>query len=61
MILTGTFAYFGFAGWDDLERDPAELRARLVPELGNDYTPSTEQLARVADLVPRRPLGVGQR
>jgi pimeloyl-ACP methyl ester carboxylesterase len=46
LILTGTFAYFGFAGWDDLERDPAELRARLVPELGNDYTPSVKQLAR---------------
>ena len=40
MILTGTFSYFGFAGWDDLDRDPAELRARLVPELGEDYTPS---------------------
>src|SRR6201995_669066 len=46
LILTGTFAYFGFDGWDDLDRDPAELRAGLVPELGNDYTPSTEQLAR---------------
>ena len=29
------------AGWDDIDRDPAELRARLVPELGEDYTPST--------------------
>ena len=46
LILTGTFAYFGFAGWDDLDRDPAELRARLVPELGNDYTPSVKRLAR---------------
>ncbi|HSS25402.1 MAG TPA: adenylate/guanylate cyclase domain-containing protein [Mycobacterium sp.] len=46
LILTGAFAYFGFAGWDDLDRDPAELRARLVPELGNDYTPSVQQLAR---------------
>ena len=46
LILTGTLAYFGFAGWDDLDRDPAELRARLVPELGEDYTPSVQQLAR---------------
>lgn len=46
LILTGTFAYFGLAGWDDLERDPAEVRARLVPELGEDYTPSVKQLAR---------------
>jgi pimeloyl-ACP methyl ester carboxylesterase len=46
LILTGTFAYFAFAGSDDFERDPAELRARLVPELGEDYTPSVKQLAR---------------
>jgi pimeloyl-ACP methyl ester carboxylesterase len=46
LILIGTFAYWGFAGWDDIDRDPAELRARLAPELGADYTPSTEQLAR---------------
>jgi pimeloyl-ACP methyl ester carboxylesterase len=46
LILTGTFAYFGFDGWHDLDRDPAELRARLVPELGEDYTPSVKQLAR---------------
>lgn len=46
LILTGTFAYFGFAGWEDLDRDPAELRARLVCELGEDYTPSVSHLAR---------------
>lgn len=46
LILTGTFAYFGFAGWDDLDRDPAELRARLTPELSDVYTPSVKQLAR---------------
>ena len=46
LILTGTFAYFGFDGWDDMDREPAELRARLVPKLGDDYTPSVEQLAR---------------
>ncbi len=45
LILSGTFAYFGFAGWDDFDRDPAELRARLVPEMGEDYTPSVKQLA----------------
>ena len=46
LILTGTFAYFGFARWDDLECDPADLRARLVPELGENYTPSVNRLAR---------------
>ena len=29
LILTSTFSYSGYAGWDDLERDPAELRAQL--------------------------------
>ena len=61
LILTGTFAYFGFAGWDDLDRDPAELRARLVPELGEDYTPSVEQLARFQAWCRTAALGVGQR
>jgi pimeloyl-ACP methyl ester carboxylesterase len=46
LILTGTFAFGGYTGWDDVERDPADLRARLVPELGEDYTPSTQQIAR---------------
>ncbi|WP_041781915.1 adenylate/guanylate cyclase domain-containing protein [Mycolicibacterium chubuense] len=46
LILTGTFAYFGFDGWDDLEIDPAELRARLVSALGERYTPPVERLAR---------------
>jgi pimeloyl-ACP methyl ester carboxylesterase len=46
LILAGTFSKTGFAGWDDIERDPAELRARVLPELGAEYTPSTEQIAR---------------
>ena len=46
LILTGSYSFFGFTGWDDVERDPAELRGRLVPELGEDYTPSVKQLAR---------------
>jgi pimeloyl-ACP methyl ester carboxylesterase len=49
LILYGSFAFTGLGGWDDLERDPAELWARLLPELGEDYTPSTEQFARLQD------------
>ena len=45
LILYGSFAFIIGGGWDDLERDPAELRARLLPELGEDYTPSPEQMA----------------
>jgi pimeloyl-ACP methyl ester carboxylesterase len=50
LILTGTFAYSGFDEWDDMDRDPAELRTRLAPELGADYTPSTEQIAHFQEL-----------
>jgi hypothetical protein len=32
-----------------MDRDPAEVRARVLAELGEDYTPSTEQLARVQE------------
>jgi pimeloyl-ACP methyl ester carboxylesterase/class 3 adenylate cyclase len=47
LIVHGTIAYWGgFAGWDDMDRDPAELRACFLAELGEDYTPSIEQLAR---------------
>jgi pimeloyl-ACP methyl ester carboxylesterase len=46
LILTGAFAYSFADSWDDLDRDPAELRARLVRELAEDYTPSVKQLAR---------------
>jgi pimeloyl-ACP methyl ester carboxylesterase len=46
LILGGTYAYVGVAGWDDMDRDPSELRARLLHELGEDYTPMTEQIAR---------------
>ena len=50
LILAGTSSFFGFTGWDDMDRDPAELRARVLPEVGEDYTPSTEQLARWQEL-----------
>ena len=46
LILTGTAAYSSTDGWEDLDRDPAELRARIVREVGEDYAPSVEQIAR---------------
>jgi pimeloyl-ACP methyl ester carboxylesterase/class 3 adenylate cyclase len=52
LILYGSFAYFFFGGWDDLDRDPAELRARVLAELGEDYTPSTKQFARAQEIGP---------
>ena len=46
LILTGTSSFTGFFnGWDDIDRDPRETRPRLVPEMGEDYTPSAEQIA----------------
>jgi class 3 adenylate cyclase len=50
LILNGTTAYLGATGWDDIDRDPAELRARVLAELGEHYTPSVEQIARAQEL-----------
>jgi class 3 adenylate cyclase len=50
LILNGTTAYHGVTGWDDIDRDPAELRAGLLTELGEHYTPSVEQIARAQEL-----------
>jgi pimeloyl-ACP methyl ester carboxylesterase len=48
LILSGTGS-FNDTGWDDIDRDPAELRARFLPELGERYTPSTEQFTRLQE------------
>ena len=50
LILTGTFAFVGYAGWDDVHADPADVRARIAPELGEEYTPSVAQVARIQSL-----------
>jgi pimeloyl-ACP methyl ester carboxylesterase len=47
LILTGTFAYAGYVDWDDVDRDPAELHERVQAALGEKYTPSTGQIARI--------------
>ncbi len=46
LILHGTYAYLGGIEWDDLDRSPAEVRARMLRELGEKYTPSTQQIER---------------
>ncbi len=50
LILTGTFAFAGYAGWEDVEADPHELRGRLVPELGERYTPTIDGIVRIQSL-----------
>jgi len=49
LILTGTAAYSYADCWDDLDLDPAKVRARLVRELGEDYAPSAKQIVRWQD------------
>ncbi len=52
LILYGSFAFLpGGSSWDDLDRDPAEWRARYLPEFGEKYTPSTNQIARMQEMV----------
>jgi class 3 adenylate cyclase len=52
LVLANTLSFNGVTGWDDLDRDPAELRAELWvragPELGEDYG-STEQITRLQE------------
>jgi class 3 adenylate cyclase/pimeloyl-ACP methyl ester carboxylesterase len=55
LILTSTFSFVGGEwGWDDIDRDPAELRAEVqahLSELDEKYWPSVEQIARVLEVV----------
>ena len=46
LILYGAFAFAPSEDWDNIEGDAAELRARALVELGEDYAPSTKQIAR---------------
>ena len=49
LVLASTFSVLP-VGWDDIDRDAGEVRARVLPDLGEDYTPSTEQIARMQEL-----------
>jgi class 3 adenylate cyclase/pimeloyl-ACP methyl ester carboxylesterase len=53
LILCGTYSYV-VTGWDDMDRDPAEVRARSLAELDEKldekYVASTEQVARAQEL-----------
>ena len=53
LILYGTFSFMA-TGWDDIDRDAAELlaevRARYLSELGEEYMPSVEQIARMQEV-----------
>jgi pimeloyl-ACP methyl ester carboxylesterase len=48
LILSSSYS-FNVTGWDDFDRDPDEVRARYLPELGEDYTASTEQITRLQE------------
>jgi class 3 adenylate cyclase/pimeloyl-ACP methyl ester carboxylesterase len=51
LILYGSFAFVpGGSSWDDLDGDPAELRARYFPEFGEKYTLSTTQIGRLQEM-----------
>ena len=50
LILYGSFAFALTAeDWYNTECDAAELRARLLTQLSEDYAPSTEQIARAQE------------
>jgi pimeloyl-ACP methyl ester carboxylesterase/class 3 adenylate cyclase len=49
LILCGTYSFHA-GEWDSMDRDPAEQWARILPELGEDYMPSVEQIARIQEI-----------
>ena len=50
LILYGSYSYMPAGGWDNVDRDPAGVRARFLPGLGEDYPPSAEQLVRILEM-----------
>ena len=50
LILADSYSFRPGGGWDDIDRDPAELWARHLPELGEIYMPSVEQIARMQEI-----------
>jgi pimeloyl-ACP methyl ester carboxylesterase/class 3 adenylate cyclase len=51
LIIYGSFAFAPGGSWDDLECDPAELRARVLAEVGEEYTPSSSQIENFQEFV----------
>jgi pimeloyl-ACP methyl ester carboxylesterase/class 3 adenylate cyclase len=56
LILYGTYAFMA-TDWDDIDRDPAEVRAHFISEggeelsgAGADYLPSIEQMVRLQEM-----------
>ncbi len=58
LILAGTFAYFGITEWADFDRDPSELHARILTEMGEDYA-LDRAARRLSGIRPRQHLGSG--
>ena len=52
LVLIGTFARMPFQSWEDLSRDPAEVAADMVDEVGAKYAPSAEVVERLAQFGP---------
>jgi class 3 adenylate cyclase len=50
LVLSGTLSAME-TGWDEIDRDPNELRAVAGAELGEDYMPSTEQITRMQEFL----------
>jgi pimeloyl-ACP methyl ester carboxylesterase/class 3 adenylate cyclase len=50
LILYGSYAYVGHGMWEDIDRDPAELRTQALAELGEKYAPTVEQIVRLQDV-----------
>lgn len=50
LILYGSYAALINSAWERADRDPQEIRARAVAELGEQYCPTTEQIVHLQQL-----------
>ena len=51
LIIYGSYAFAPGGSWGDLDCDPAELRERVLAELGEEYTPSSGQIGYFQEFV----------
>jgi pimeloyl-ACP methyl ester carboxylesterase len=49
LILGSSFSFYA-RSWDSIDRDLEDLRAEVLVELGEQYTPSVDQIARLLEI-----------
>ncbi|MED5814423.1 adenylate/guanylate cyclase domain-containing protein [Mycolicibacterium sp. 050232] len=59
LVLYGSYAAMISTVWEDTDADPDEIWALAVAEVGENYSPSTEQIVRIQELARAARFGWG--